>query len=299
MLCRNQPLQGHVRAIAIAFMCLTGIVLFCLVLKLAKTNRHDPLANFTGKGSNDVLGGIVISSIKFATCVVLQFGAEKRKLIYLYPFIVWHCLEVVSCIAGVFYGGYLVVSQNENINWTMSLVVLGALCVAIVDIWLVCTVISFHQEIRKEATQNQDLFPAGNVQFHSKGYDDIQGRSNRAMGGDHNMMGYNEQGYQAVRTSDFNQRVVIEPLPMNNQGYGDLYGKQNQYHQPSHPITSKNNQRVSFNLQSNQYMPSNPSRVDASFSEPSHDASIQNQSYMGYDRPSAGRGSFPSAQLNY
>ena len=292
MMCRSQPLQGHVRAIAIAFMSLTGIVLFCLVLKLAKTNRHNPLANFTGEGRHEVLIGIVVLSIKMVTCGILNHGAEKRKLIYLYPFIIWHILEAVGCIAGVFYGGYLItVGNDETTTWTISVAILSLLCLAILDTWLIYTVISFYQEIRKEAVQNQEAFPV-DVEFYSKGYNDIPGRPNGGVD-QHNMTGYNEFGYNALPTNDGHQlhhQQRDRTGPMNNKVYDDRYRQPNQYP----PTSSKNNQRVSFNLQSNQYLPSNSSN-EMLYSQ--SNASMPNQAYTGHDRPN--RNVFSSSHFNY
>ena len=95
---RSQPLQGHVRAIATAFMCLTGLVLFCLILKLAKTNRNNPFQHFTGAGRNDITAMIILLVLKLLTCVLLYFGSERRKKVYLYPFVLWHFLETLACI---------------------------------------------------------------------------------------------------------------------------------------------------------------------------------------------------------
>ena len=280
MICCRQPLQGHVRAIAIAFMSLTGIVLFCLILKVAKTNRHDPLSNFSGEGRNDVLGGIVVCSFKMVSCVVLNVGAEKRKIIYLYPFIIWHSLEAIGLLVGVFYGGYLIIYGTEEAStWTISAAVLGALCVAIIDTWLISTVISFYQEIKKEAVQNNDSFPV-DVDFYSKGYNDAQGRSpNR---NNHHKMapGYNEYGYHAVGTNESHH--LIDPrdrnIPINNKGYDDLYRYPHNQCPPG-----KNNQRVSFNLQSNQYLPSNPMKEKRPHVHPN--PSMAGPDYMGYDLP--------------
>ena len=285
-MCRSQPLQGHVRAIAIAFMSLTGIVLFCLVLKLAKTNRHDPLANFTGQGRNEVLVGIVVLAIKMVTCAVLNHGAERRKLIYLYPFIIWHILEAVGCIAGVFYGGYLITIRNDDTTWQISVVILALLCLAIIDTWLVYTVISFYQEVRKEAVQNQQAFPV-DVEFYSKGYGDTPGRSNRA--DQRNMSGYNEYGYTEVATNDGHYQQRDRTVAMNNKGYDDIYRQPNNYNH-----TSKHNQRVSFNLQSNQYLPSNTSN-EMLYTQ--SNAPIQNQPYSGHDGPN--RNVLPSSHFNY
>ena len=276
MMCCRQPLQGHVRAIAIAFMSLTGIVLFCLILKVAKTNRHDPLSNLTGEGRNDVLAGIVVLTVKLITCFVLNAGADKRKIMYLYPFIIWHILEAIGLLVGVCYGAYLIIKGNEEVStWTISAASLGALCVAIIDTWLISTVISFLQEIKKEAVQNQDSFPV-DVDLYTKGYD-AQGRSpNRHS--DHNMPpGYNEYGYHAVGTSDGHH--LINPrdrnIPINNKGYDDLYR-----HPHNQCPPGKNNQRVSFNLQSNQYVPSIDKRPHVH-----PNPSMAGPDYMGYDRP--------------
>lgn len=276
MMCCRQPLQGHVRAIAIAFMSLTGIVLFCLILKVAKTNRHDPLSNLTGEGRNDVLAGIVVLTVKLITCFVLNAGADKRKIMYLYPFIIWHILEAIGLLVGVCYGAYLIIKGNEEVStWTISAAALGALCVAIIDTWLISTVISFLQEIKKEAVQNQDSFPV-DVDLYTKGYD-AQGRSpNRHS--DHNMPpGYNEYGYHAVGTSDGHH--LINPrdrnIPINNKGYDDLYR-----HPHNQCPPGKNNQRVSFNLQSNQYVPSIDKRPHVH-----PNPSMAGPDYMGYDRP--------------
>ena len=276
MMCCRQPLQGHVRAIAIAFMSLTGIVLFCLILKVAKTNRHDPLSNLTGEGRNDVLAGIVVLTVKLVTCFVLNAGADKRKIMYLYPFIIWHILEAIGLLVGVCYGAYLIIKGNEEVStWTISAAALGALCVAIIDTWLISTVISFLQEIKKEAVQNQDSFPV-DVDLYTKGYD-AQGRSpNRHS--DHNMPpGYNEYGYHAVGTSDGHH--LINPrdrnIPINNKGYDDLYR-----HPHNQCPPGKNNQRVSFNLQSNQYVPSIDKRPHVH-----PNPSMAGPDYMGYDRP--------------
>ena len=276
MMCCRQPLQGHVRAIAIAFMSLTGIVLFCLILKVAKTNRHDPLSNLTGEGRNDVLAGIVVLTVKLVTCFVLNAGADKRKIMYLYPFIIWHILEAIGLLVGVCYGAYLIIKGNEEVStWTISAAALGALCVAIIDTWLISTVISFLQEIKKEAVQNQDSFPV-DVDLYTKGYD-AQGRSpNRHS--DHNMSsGYNEYGYHAVGTSDGHH--LINPrdrnIPINNKGYDDLYR-----HPHNQCPPGKNNQRVSFNLQSNQYVPSIDKRPHVH-----PNPSMAGPDYMGYDRP--------------
>lgn len=284
MMCRSQPLQGHVRAIAIAFMSLTGIVLFCLVLKLAKTNRHDPLANFTGGGRNEVLFGIVVLSIKMVTCAVLNHGADKRKLIYLYPFIIWHILEAVGCIVGVCFGGYLISVGSDETTLTISVAILALLCMAIIDTWLIYTVVSFFQEVRKDAVQSQDAFPV-DVEFYSKGYGDIPGRPN---GVDQcNISGFNEFGYTTLATNDGHQLHYQQrdrTGPMNNKVYDDLY-----------PATaSKNNQRVSFNLQSNQYLPSNSSNETVYTQS---NASIQNQAYTGHDRPN--KNVFSSSHSNY
>ena len=276
MICCRQPLQGHVRAIAIAFMSLTGIVLFCLILKVAKTNRHDPLSNLTGEGRNDVLAGIVVLTVKLITCFVLNAGADKRKIMYLYPFIIWHILEAIGLLVGVCYGAYLIIKGNEEVStWTISAASLGALCVAIIDTWLISTVISFLQEIKKEAVQNQDSFPV-DVDLYTKGYD-AQGRSpNRHS--DHNMPpGYNEYGYHAVGTSDGHH--LINPrdrnIPINNKGYDDLYRNPHNQCPPG-----KNNQRVSFNLQSNQYVPSIDKRPHVH-----PNPSMAGPDYMGYDHP--------------
>ena len=276
MMCCRQPLQGHVRAIAIAFMSLTGIVLFCLILKVAKTNRHDPLSNLTGEGRNDVLAGIVVLTVKLVTCFVLNAGADKRKIMYLYPFIIWHILEAIGLLVGVCYGAYLIIKGNEEVStWTITAASLGALCVAIIDTWLISTVISFLQEIKKEAVQNQDSFPV-DVDLYTKGYD-AQGRSpNRHS--DHNMPpGYNEYGYHAVGTSDGHH--LINPrdrnIPINNKGYDDLYR-----HPHNQCPPGKNNQRVSFNLQSNQYVPSIDKRPHVH-----PNPSMAGPDYMGYDRP--------------
>jgi len=280
MICCRQPLQGHVRAIAIAFMSLTGIVLFCLILKVAKTNRHDPLSNFSGEGRNDVLGGIVVLSFKMVTCVVLNVGAEKRKIIYLYPFIIWHSLEAIGLLVGVFYGGYLIINGTEEPStWTISAAVLGALCVAIIDTWLISTVISFYQEIKKEAVQNNDSFPV-DVDFYSKGYNDAQGRSTNRHN-DHKMApGYNEYGYHSVGTNEIHH--LIDPrernIPINNKGYDDLYRYPHNQCPPG-----KNNQRVSFNLQSNQYLPSNAMKEKRPHVHPN--PSMAGPDYMGYDLP--------------
>ena len=296
MLCRSQPLQGFVRAIAIAFMSLTGVVLFCLVLKLAKTNRQNPVLNFTGQGPNDIIGGIVVLSIKLVTCGVLHVGAEQRKLLYLYPFIIWHCLEIVGCLSGVFYCGYLVFGRGDPATWTVSVAVIAAICVSIIDVWLVYTVIAFYQEIKKEAVQNQESFPV-DVDLYSKGYSDSSGRPNRF---DERgpMTGYGEHGYQPVNTRDGHPPMQppgdFRQNPMMNKGYDDIYSNRQSY-QHQHTPPNKNNQRVSFNLQSNQYLPSNHPSNEMPFTQ--QQPAIQNPSHMGYDRPN--RSVFPSTQFNY
>ena len=276
MMCCRQPLQGHVRAIAIAFMSLTGIVLFCLILKVAKTNRHDPLSNLTGEGRNDVLAGIVVLTVKLITCFVLNAGADKRKIMYLYPFIIWHILEAIGLLVGVCYGAYLIIKGNEEVStWTITAASLGALCVAIIDTWLISTVISFLQEIKKEAVQNQDSFPV-DVDLYTKGYD-AQGRSPNRHSDQNMPPGYNEYGYHAVGTSDGHH--LINPrdrnIPINNKGYDDLYR-----HPHNQCPPGKNNQRVSFNLQSNQYVPSIDKRPHVH-----PNPSMAGPDYMGYDRP--------------
>ena len=228
MLCRSQPLQGHVRAIAIAFMCLTGIVLFCLVLKVAKSNRHDPLAHFTGTGRNDVIGGIVLLSIKLATCGVLHLATENRKVLYLYPFIVWHCLETVGCIAGIFYCGYITFGGSDVEPWKISVVALVLLCVAILNVWIVTTVISFYKEISKESVQTQDGYPI-DVEFHTKGFGDIPSRPNRIE--ERNVQCYNEYGHQTMAQIEGRQlhQQRDRPVPSSSKGYEDLYRQQDQF----------------------------------------------------------------------
>ena len=198
-------------------------------------------------------------------------------------------MEAVGCIVGVFYGAYLITAGSDETTWTISVAILALLCLAIIDTWLIYTVISFYQEIRKEAVQNQEAFPV-DVEFYTKGYGDIAGRPNGV--DQRNMTGYNEYGYTSLATNDGHQLHYQQQRDrtgpgMNNKVYDDLY---NQYP----PTASKNNQRVSFNLQSNQYLPSNSSN-DMLYTQ--SNSSIQNQAYMGHDRPN--RNVLPSSHFNY
>ena len=108
------------------------------------------------------------------------------------------------------------------------------------------------------------------------------------------MAGYGEQGYQPVNTRDGHPQGDFRQNPMMTKGYDDIYGNRQSY-QHQHTPPNKNNQRVSFNLQSNQYLPSNHPSNEMPFTQ--QQPAIQNPSHMGYDRPN--RSVFPSTQFNY
>ena len=228
MMCRNQPLQGHVRAIAIFFMCLTGISLFCLVLKLAKSNRHDPLKHFMGTGRNDIIGGIVLLTVKMITCGILYAATENRKKLYLYPFMIWHCLEIFGCLVLIFYGGYLLFTDYDSTKWKVSVYILSALSVAILDSWFMFTVVSFYKELSKEPHETQGMYPV-DVELHTKSYGDIY--NEQSLNNDRCNRGYGQFDSQPIANTAQPYHQSDRRHQTNAKGYEDVYGQQGQYNE--------------------------------------------------------------------
>ena len=222
----QQPLQGHVRAIATAFMSLTGLVLFCLILKLAKTNRNNPLQHLTGTGRNDITALIVLLALKLVTCVLLFFGSERRKKVYLYPFVIWHFVETPACIVTIFYGVYLLFKAQSNNSWEVSFVILLALVEAILDIWFLNIVISFYQELSKESLQTQNEFPI-DAEFYAKGYGDVPTQPHAYK--QESTYRRDEIGFQQSKSNGQPYRKSNTHQLIDSKGYETHYGQHNQY----------------------------------------------------------------------